>query len=405
MKILIISPLLPYPLTSGGAQAVYNMIDALRNYHEITFLFNEKGTNSMSAMSELQRIWPNVTFKVYPYWKQLMDPAFFFSKIKRAMDLKFRENSDRFKAERILKPYGVPTDSKFISFVNGVIEEIGADVVQVEFYPYLQIINDLKTTAHTVFIHHELRYVRNERFLSEISLTDTEKKLFEVMKEKEIDDLNKYDRIVTLTDNDKKELVSQGVTKPIYVSPAAVNASVISYLEWNKTLTFLGGYAHIPNKEGIEWFFEHVAPEVDWNKFEGVTLNIIGRGWPAEKYPKEINGLKINFCGFVSRLEDIACGSIMIVPILTGSGMRMKILEASAMNVPFITTTVGVEGLDFEDRTSCVIEDSQEAWAKALEQLMEDRNLRKSLSYNANEIFLKKYSVQALSKLREEAYK
>jgi len=405
MRIVIISNLLPYPLTSGGAQAVYNMIDELRNYHDITFLFNEKGSNNMSSLAELQKIWPNVKFKVFPYWKQLLDISFLFSKVKRAFDIKFRANSNRFKVERIMKPYGVPTSSMFYSFVNNAIKETKADIVQVEFYPFLQIINHLNTNARTVFIHHELRYVRNERFLADIELTAAEKAMFDDVKQKEIDDLNKYDRIVTLTGVDRAELISQGVSTPIHVSPAAVNAKVLPNVQWNNTITFLGGYGHIPNQEGLEWFIEKVAPYVNWNKHKGITLNVIGKGWPIEKYPQNISGLKVNFCGFVPKLEDIAHGSIMIVPILTGSGMRMKILEASAMNVPFITTTVGVEGLDFVDGMSCIIKDSPDDWVTSLENLMNDVNLRTKLSLNANTTFASKYSVQALSKVREEIYK
>ena len=99
--------------------------------------------------------------------------------------------------------------------------------------------------------------------------------------------------------------------------------------------------------------------------------------------------------GFVEHLEDAVHGSIMIVPILTGSGMRMKILEAAAMSVPFITTSVGVEGLDFKHDESCLVADTAEEFANAIDCLANDAVLRKRLTENASKVFENKYSAQA----------
>ena len=95
MNIVIVSILLPYPLNSGGAQAQYNIIDELRKKHNITFIFPENGQNKMSAMKQLQELWPEVSFKPYRYATQLMDLRFFFSKAVRALKLKFIPNNER----------------------------------------------------------------------------------------------------------------------------------------------------------------------------------------------------------------------------------------------------------------------------------------------------------------------
>lgn len=404
MNIVIITSLLPYPLISGGAQAVYNMVDSLRKRHNITIIFNEKQSNSLQSMRTLQQLWPEVTFKVYRYWRQLCDLRFFMAKIIRAFNLRFRATSERFRVERILSPYGIPDNSDFYAFVNEVIKEANADVVQVEFYPFLHIVKHLDTTAQKVFVHHELRYVRNERFLIEYKLTAQERALFETMKRQEICDLNMYDKIITLTDVDSKELQSQGVKIPIFVSPAAVNAMPQPYSYWDNTLTFLGGYAHVPNQEGLEWFLDKVVPLVEWSRWNGISLNVIGKGWPKDKYNLSVNGLKIKFHGFVPRLEDVVSNSIMIVPILTGSGMRMKILEASAMSVPFITTSVGVEGLAFVDGVSCVKKDSVKDWVNSITCLLQSEAYRKKLAIGAHEVYIENYSAEALTRRREQVY-
>ena len=143
-----------------------------------------------------------------------------------------------------------------------------------------------------------------------------------------------------------------------------------------------------------------VFPLIDWTKYPQANFNIIGAGWPNQiKSPDNI--LKVRSLGFVENIADTISGSIMCVPILTGSGMRMKILEAAVMNVPFITTTVGVEGLDFKNEKACLIADTPESFANALETLMTDCEKCRLLTMNASNVFSELYSVEAVAMRRE----
>lgn len=403
MNIVIISILLPYPLNSGGAQAQFNFIDKLRKKHKITFVFPENAQNKYSAMRKLQELWPEVTFKPYSYFSQLTDLSFFFSKIVRALKIKFCFNSERFKVERILKPYGYSLNSRFGKFITKTISAVKADIVQVEFYPFLSLVDALPQDVLKVFIHHEIRYIRNERMVADFTLTEKEQRLRDEVKVKEISDLNKYDRVVTLTQNDKEVLEKVGVKSPIFVSPAAVDTECKPYKGWNGNITFLGGYGHAPNKEGMDWFINEVIPLLTAKNASKIKLDIIGKGWPKD-YEKISDSYEIKLRGFVEHLSDAVCGTIMIVPILSGSGMRMKILEAAALGVPFITTSVGVEGLKFKTMDSCIIADTADDFAKGLLLLMSDDALRCRLTENAAKIFEENYSVNGLSEIRNKVY-
>lgn len=181
---------------------------------------------------------------------------------------------------------------------------------------------ELSSTKYKkIFIHHEIRFIRNQRLLSHIKLTRKETKLFETVKQQEINDLNKYDTVVTLTDTDKNILSSNNVKSDIVVSPAAVNTAVKNYNGWNNHIVFLGGYGHKPNAEGLDWFINNVASAIDWTKYNQVELHMIGNGWPASviQHYKESTKLPITYHGFVEDLSSVAYGAIMIVPILTGS--------------------------------------------------------------------------------------
>ena len=171
MNILIITPLLPYPLNSGGAQAQYNMIDVLRHHHRITMVYPQNGNNSVSACAELKKQWPEVQFLHFSYASQLAHLPFFFSKIKRAFNLYMRSNTRSFKVERILSDYGYPLHSQFILFLQKVIQQVKPDIIQTEFYPYLPLITYLKGHFKTLFVHHEIRYIRNKRMMQELCST------------------------------------------------------------------------------------------------------------------------------------------------------------------------------------------------------------------------------------------
>lgn len=405
MNIVILTSFLPYPLQSGGAQAQYNMIDRLRGKHQFTLVFPESRKNSLKDMRRLQTLWPDVEFRPYSFCKQLLQPSFLCAKAKRAWDIMCRSGSDRFLVERTLKPYGFPSDARFVKFLHQVICEQQAELVQVDFYPFLHMVRQLPLGIPCLFIHHELRFIRNERLLNGIALTDGEKHLMEVVKQQELADLNACDAIVTLTDVDRGILQAEGVQSPVYVSPAAINSPILPYADWNKRIVFVGGKGHTPNKEGLDWFFSNVLPLVDWEQSGCEGLDVIGTGWSeADVSGRELHGLLVRFHGFVPDLADVAQGAILIVPILSGSGMRMKILEGAALSLPMLTTTVGVEGLLFSSPGSLLLADTPEAFAASLVSLMQGADLRKRLTDQARRIFEKHYSAEALALVRDEVY-
>lgn len=399
MNITIITSTFPYPLKSGGAQAQYNFIDTLRKMHNISMIFPVNGKNTMGAMRHLQTEWPEVSFHPYSYFRQLMHGPFLKDKIVRAVKLKTCGKSSRFLVERALKPYGYYFTNDFLSFVNKVIKQNNTDLIQVEFYPYQHIVNYLPEHIRKIFVQHEIRYIRNKRLLADVGLLPYENNLFIHSQQEEIRDLNAYDQIIALTDTDKQTMENDGVKTPIFVSPAAVNTPVKPYQEWRGTLTFVGGYSHIPNQEGMEWFISQVLPLIQTEQVR--SINIIGAGWP-KKY-EQIHP-KLHFLGFVDDLQQHLQGSLVIVPILTGSGMRMKILDAAATGVPFVTTSVGVEGLRFEHGQSCVIADTPEKFAAAVNELISNQSLMKIYAEHAQLVFNKFYSVPALSDVRNQVY-
>ena len=117
-----------------------------------------------------------------------------------------------------------------------------------------------------------------------------------------------------------------------------------------------------------------------------------------------ISAFKPKLYGFVDSIADVAGGGIMLVPILSGSGMRMKILEAAALAMPIVTTSVGKEGLAFENQVHCLVADSPQAFADAITLLLRDKALRRKLALNAQELFARNYSIESLVEVRQQVY-
>lgn len=397
-NILIITTILPYPLNSGGAQAQFNMVNELRKKHNIFMLFTEDQCNTLKNMRALQELWPDVTIIPYRLRWQLRHPVFIYNKAKRALQTYLTPRSQAFLVDKAIRSVCIYYSSHLKNFINSVIEENRIDIVQVEFVPAMRLVYDFPPDVKTIFIQHEIAFVKNKRYLQNFTLTDRQKNAYENSKKEEIRAMNAYDTIVTLTQADKDILVSEGVTSDIFVSPAAVNAIEHDYEEWNGRLTFVGSYNHIPNREGMAWVLEQVAP---YMAGEVETLDIVGQGWDGVRAPA---GLNTRTLGFVDDLHDAIGGTIMIVPILSGSGMRMKILEAAANSVPIVTTTVGVEGLDFEDGDSCLVADTPDAFADAVKRLARDTELRRKIGTRAHEVYEAKYTAKALADVRSKVY-
>lgn len=399
MNLLIITQLLPYPLTSGGAQAQYNMIEQLRHHHNVALLYVEDRNNTAEAARQLQELWDNVQLIPFTFADQLRCPRFMLEKAQRAFNLLLRKNSLDFQAERILDCYGLPLDdSHFQQFVKQHIHAHHTDLVELDFFPCLPIANWLKNVCKTVFIHHELRFVRNERMLKAFSNAANYLPRFALLKQQELAWLNDCDHIITLTDNDAQVLQEAGVSTPISISPAAVNAPQGQFQPFHKQVVFLGGSGHAPNLEGMQWFVNEVFPLLPPDIKAEVQFNIVGKGWDNFSTPKE---MQFHPLGFVENLQTALSGSVMIIPLLSGSGMRMKILESASLQVPFLTTTVGVEGLDFRNEEHCLIADTPTAFAQALTRLVHDEQLQAQLAKQAAQRYEEKYSVPSLASLRQ----
>ncbi len=130
------------------------------------------------------------------------------------------------------------------------------------------------------------------------------------------------------------------------------------------TLLFLGGFRHPPNQEALNWFLANVFPRVRATEPRS-KLIVVGSDPPPRHSLPEDDAIEL--VGFVEDVrEPLSRYSVFVCPILSGSGMRVKLLEAFAAGMPVVSTRIGAEGLAQEDGNVCRLADNPSEFAAAI---------------------------------------
>ena len=392
-KILFIIPCIPYPLTTGGNQAFFHMVDYLRCRMSVSILLYPKGKEK-EDVEKLKRIWNNVDFFIFT--EQMAEPETrhpsyykWLKKIALSATRKMRRQLLTYSKDVVCRDMTLdssffePLPSKYAEYISTVSRR-GFDIIQVEFYPLISLGYLLPENVQTIFVHHELRYVRNENEMEFLErVTDEERMLYRIGKDFEHSALKTYKHVIVLTEVDRQILIDFiGNKHRIHVSPAVVqmtDACDKQVVPTTSRLTFVGSEGHYPNLDAVVWFCQEIAPCLRNQNFH-FTFQVVGP-WRSS-YVKElqISCPELELVGYVEDLHNFLNGSIVLVPIRIGSGMRMKILDAVSSKAPFVTTTKGVEGIDFHHEEECLIADSASDFASAVIRLTGDEGLQVKLA-------------------------
>ncbi len=390
-RILVILPWFPYPLNSGGNQAICNGIKALTKDFDLYVLYVDFVPDChKKQLDSLKKELGDV--KLFGFWDYLI----LFDEVKRKV------LGDRFdyKYRNLLEFRRYP--SKLFKRINDIVVQEKIDCVQVEMFDGLPLVDYIPSHVKKMFVHHEIRFELGEQF---VELTHDKKNFLtkiEHERNDEVSYLNKYDVVVTLSMKDKERLINAGVTTNICESFAIVKSDRLLNFEectCEKRLAFVGPEQHLPNKNGLLWFLDHC-----WGKLSrenDYKLDVIGNWSEMTKVIITQKYKNVVFRGFVENLYDALKGSVMIVPIFEGSGIRMKILEAAQMGVPFISSTIGNMGLEFKHDKHCYIADSAESFVTRI-RMLENVDERLRLAKNAFSLVKEKYSMEGLRNNRVE---
>lgn len=418
-KILFIIPYVPYPLTSGGNQAFFNMIEFLRFKMDVSLLLSPITSSQESNVIKLEEVWKNVTF--YVFTEAMKDPEvrnpFYYKWLKKAKasikrkmrrQLLIAEKKDMVRNKSTLFLSSLkPLNKKYARFISETARK-GFDIIQVEFYELISLGYLLPENVQTVFLHHELRYIRNENEMALFGcVNDEERMLYRIAKDFERSALQSYNYVITLTEADRQKLAHFiGREERIYASPAVVQAAVNTnedFIPGNYRLTFVGSEDHFPNLDAVVWFCQEIAPFLRQRGFRFI-LQVVGK-WHSI-YAKEVQKIcpELELVGYIKDLQAYLRGSIGVVPIRVGSGMRMKILDAVSSKIPIVTTSKGMEGLDFRNEEECIEANNACDFADAIVRLSNEIDLQKKLVYQASDRLLQLYDPMEMLDKRFSIY-
>jgi len=171
-------------------------------------------------------------------------------------------------------------------------------------------------------------------------------------------------------------------------------------------ILWMGGFWWGPNAEGMEWFVQDILPCIRDALYENKTILHIVGGNPTPLIQSAHDGKSVYVHGFVDDISPLlAQAGFMIVPLLSGSGVRVKIIEAMSRGLPVLSTSKGCEGLQAVHGESIWIADSAEEFAQALLSLVRDDALRARLGQGALRYIEKFHDHEKAVALKRFVYK
>ena len=162
-------------------------------------------------------------------------------------------------------------------------------------------------------------------------------------------------------------------------------------------IAFSGNMEYEPNRAGLLWFVTRVWPDLR-KRFPALALRLIGKN--AQTLPVSVRAAAGVACtGWVADpFVSLEGAELCIAPLLSGSGTRLKIIEAWAAGRAVVSTSIGAEGLAAVDGDSILIADQPVAFADAISRLLLDPPLRQKIANAGRELFQQKYTWNVVSK-------
>jgi len=339
MRILILTPRLPWPPTDGGRVAMSRLATSLSACGaevEILSLNPRKHRGVAEGPLPIQAIDIDTSRVVVP-------PPHVPYVVARFISSEFRDA------------------------LIATIARFKPDVVQIESPFLLPYASECKSITVLRSLNVEFRIweglARNERNpLRRIAI----RRIASSLKRYELREMNKIDAIVPISDDDARDFRDLGCTKPTHVTPCSTDTPVCaSPPPVCASVGFIGSLDFRPNQEAVKWIAGELWPRV-LARMPEARLSIAGSSPPdwLRRTPIDIRGNVDDAQAFMCEM------SVIIAPLFAGGGMRIKVLEAMALGKPVVATTLGAGGITHDG--DVVIADDVDSFADAVVRLLRD---------------------------------
>jgi polysaccharide biosynthesis protein PslH len=384
MKILQLCNKSPLPPKEGGPIAMYHLAQALMN-----------GGHHVDVLTI-------VTPKYNPdknEFESMLTDHYTYEKVFVNTDVTF---SGAFIAFLRSKPYHI---KRFVSdkFNNTLIHKLkntNYDVVIFEtlyMSPYLQTVKTY-SDARCILRSHNIEHLIWERIAQHERSTLKRKYisyLAKTLKRYELNTLSQFDAIACISENEVQYYLSHISDVNVHLLPFGIELDESINVKHEGTGFYhLGSMDWMPNIEGIRWLMDNVVPILE-EKAPSIRITLAGRNMPSWVY--DYNSPVVEIAGEVDDAQKfVASKSVLLVPLLSGSGIRIKIIEAMALGKAVISTSIGAEGISFADHKNIMIADTPEQFADSILQLQNDKNKIFSLGEQARKLITENHNYNSV---------
>ena len=380
MKILLLCNKPPYPASEGGPMAMNSIITGLLEAgHQVKILAinSEKFNVKESDIPEDYKKKTGI---------ELIDVDLSVKPMGAFLNL-FSQKS--YHVERFIS-------DDFKKRLAEILDKEQFDVVQLEMLymtPYVDTIRQ-HSKAMIVLRAHNVEHKIWERIAKETRFFIKRwyiNHLAKTLKEYELSALETVDGIAAITRKDAA-FFRKYCSKPIIDIPYGVYPEEFtpkSEIEGKPKFYHIGSMNWMPNEEGIRWFIDEVLPKTV-EKVPDFVYHLAGRSMPD--WLATMKNPNVDVVGEVPDAKAfVADHDVAIVPLLSGSGIRIKIIESMAMGKTVITTRVGAEGILYDEEVNIIIAENKAKMVEAIRTLHENPEIAVRIG-------------QAARKLVEETY-
>jgi polysaccharide biosynthesis protein PslH len=395
MKILFLTNKSPYPPKDGGSIATLSMIRSFALLgHETTVLAMNTRKHHVTPF-EIPEIIKQATILHLVEVPAKITPG------GALRNLLF--STKPYNAERFISKH-------YAQKLEVLLRSHRYDIVQLEglyLTPYIPLIRKYSSAkigfrAHNIENEIWKRTALNAPFFKKGYLN----LLAHRIEKMELEVINTYDLLVPITLRDEKYFQKNGNTRPVLTVPAGVSAEDVFEGEPNcpETIFYIGALDWVPNQEGLLWFIEKCFPSIV-KKAKNIRLLVAGRNAPRS-FVEKLKHPNIDFLGEIDDARTFMRNNgIMIVPLLSGSGMRVKVIEGMANAKAIVATTIGCEGIDAVNGKHIFVSDCPKEYSAYVLKLVKNIKQRRSMAVAARDFVLEKYDNASLVKELSEFYK
>ena len=387
MNILYLSLRLPYPPHRGDRIRAFNFLKHLSQKHTVSLIaFHDEGDAS-EAVDALRNYCKEITL------------------------LPLNKQQSRFQC-CLYAWSSVPLQVRYWyasamrQAVRRFLDEKPCDLIHVHFFRMAQYVTEFSEVPKLLDLCDALSLNLLRRAQLDRGITWPLLKLeANRVKRYEVEIMRHFQAGTLVSELDRTVLMERNPALPLHVLPMGVDLDYFKPGEAEKRsdILFTGTMNYFPNVDAVLFFYHEVLPRVK-QAIPNARFVVAGSN-PAAKLQRMANRPDFHLTGAVPDMRPyFSQASVFVSPMRAGSGMQTKNLEAMAMQLPVVTTPVGMEGLDAVPDRDLILAETPQEYAAHVIRLLRDEQERSRLGLNGRKLMEQQYSWEKIGQRLDVIY-